>query len=112
MTTKIKGYTGYSDGAFASVTCGYHFFCPGCKTIHGFRIVNYDPNANPPLPTWTFNGDLEKPTFSPSLLYQKENGAKQRCHLFMTNGELHFCGDSEHELAGKVVPIPDWPYGP
>jgi hypothetical protein len=51
---------------------------------------------------WQFNGDLEKPTFTPSLLCNKDDPAS-RCHLFVTGGEIHYCGDSWHELRGKTV---------
>jgi hypothetical protein len=29
------------------------------------------------------------------------------CHLHVTDGELRYCPDSTHELAGKVVPMKD-----
>ena len=38
----------------------YFIECPGCKTLHPFHV---DPKHKI---RWDFNGDLEKPTFSPS----------------------------------------------
>jgi hypothetical protein len=40
----------------------YFIECPGCKTLHPFHV---DPKHKI---RWDFNGDLEKPTFSPSLM--------------------------------------------
>lgn len=70
------------------------FWCPGCKEIH-----TYDAS-------WAFNGDMQRPTFTPSLLHPSK---PIRCHLFITNGEIQFCTDCGHELAGKTVPLPDLP---
>ena len=55
---------------------------------------------------WTWNGDKVKPTASPSLLIRVSSEAK--CHLFIKGGNLEFCGDSEHKLAGKIVPMVPW----
>ena len=71
------------------------FFCPGCKELH-----HYDPR-------WTFNGDMERPTFTPSLLHPRPN--HKTCHLFLTDGVIQFLPDCEHELAGKSVPLPELP---
>jgi len=54
-----------------------YVWCPGCRQVHPFRVDN---TGCPERPTWTWNGDLERPTFSPSLL----------CH-----SSFHRCGD-EH----------------
>ncbi len=103
MPQKLRPYTGYS--VQENTILGYHFWCPGCKRVHGFRIRRYEADESP-QPLWTFDGDLNKPTFSPSLLYQT---VTPRCHLFLTGGQLHFLTDCGHELAGKVVDLPDWP---
>jgi uncharacterized protein YlaI len=90
----------------------YIFFCPGCNEGHDFATKH--PNFAEP---WTFNGDIEKPTFSPSLLMVRSKadyeGCGPRCHSFVTDGKIHYCQDCEHELAGKtvdMVDIPEW-YG-
>ena len=94
---------------------GIGFWCPGCKTTH-----IYDER-------WKFNGNYEKPSFTPSLrittghyvqgIRLRDDGkcgmcesAKERgvptycsvCHLYATDGKLHFCADCTHELAGKL----------
>lgn len=38
------------------------FFCPGCGFVHGPSV------GEGPGPRWTWNGDYERPVFSPSLL--------------------------------------------
>lgn len=75
-----------------------HFWCPGCDEIHGISIA---PGA------WTWNGDAEHPTFSPSVLVTggAQNG---RCHSFVRDGNIQFLGDCTHALAGQTVPLPEW----
>lgn len=77
------------------------FWCPGCDQPHPFDTTR-----------WQFNGNTEQPTFSPSLLVHPHNGEPKqpRCHLFLRDGKLEFCSDSDHKLAGKTVDLPDWPY--
>lgn len=74
-------------------------WCPGCKCHHTFNV------GREKRPVWTFNGDMEKPTFSPSLLYVG------RCHLFLTDGRIQFLSDCAHELAGQTVDLPIIPEG-
>jgi hypothetical protein len=31
------------------------------------------------------------------------------CHYFLRDGQIEFCGDSIHALAGQRVQLPDWP---
>lgn len=83
------------------------FWCPGCDEVHPYRVESKDPA----WPRWQWNGDQEKPTLTPSLLIKRtlaENG-QPRCHLFLTDGRIQFCGDSEHALAGQTVDLPDFP---
>ncbi len=71
----------------------YAFYCPGCDNHHVY-IVKSKQNY-----CWTFNGDMDKPTFSPSLL----NKSSITCHLFVRDGRIEYCADSSHDLAGKTV---------
>jgi len=88
---------------------GYVFWCPGCEMPHVYW-TKLSKASQPEQPIWSFNGDLEKPTFSPSLLmYGTE--ASPRCHLFLREGRLEFVGDSQHKLAGQVVDLPALPEG-
>lgn len=76
----------------------YLFHCPGCEYGHHFAVEG--PT------TWDFNGDMEKPTFHPSLLVNASH-PEMLCHLVMTDGKIHFLGDCFHKLRGQVVDIPD-----
>jgi hypothetical protein len=89
MAEKLRSMT--VDG----VEC-YVFHCPGCKFGHRFEVGNG---------RWTFNGDLERPTFTPSLVSITNEPI---CHLFMRDGKIEFLSDSKHELAGQTVDCPDW----
>lgn len=92
------------------------FHCPGCAHAH-----TIDTNV------WTWNGDLERPTFSPSILVRGNQwprdeypeyfkpahanvppGADTVCHSFVTDGQIQFLGDCTHALAGQTVDLPDW----
>ena len=79
----------------------YMFWCPGCKTNHLYLTSRRDGG-----PTWTFNGNLQKPTFRASLLHPKPPNPVL-CHLFVTDGIIEFCGDCTHELKGQKVPMVD-----
>jgi hypothetical protein len=78
--------------------------CPGCG---GFHFVNTNPEIKGPL--WGFNGDLDKPTFTPSILtiMPIDGNDKRICHSFVRNGQIEFCSDSPHKLAGKTVVLPE-----
>lgn len=90
----------------------YRFWCPGCDEIHGIR-------AKGPAPVWTFNGNLKKPTFSPSHLTgwhgdNNEYFSEHRCHSYIEEGKIRFLPDCHHKLAGQTVPLPPrntWRYG-
>src|SRR4029077_18835220 len=78
------------------------FHCPGCGYDHAFRVT-----GNNTRPKWEWNGSLDKPTFTPSLLVNQSHPAS-RCHLIMTDGRIAFQGDCHHKLAGQTVECPDW----
>ena len=77
------------------------FHCPGCEYGHAFNINTKIQ------PCWGWNGSLDKPTFTPSLLINKDNGPS-RCHSFVKDGMIQFLGDSFHKLANQTVELPDW----
>lgn len=91
------------------VLTGYTFLCPGCKRPHYCTIK---PHSNQLGASWDFNGDIENPTFSPSVLQKIEwTNRPERpveiCHSFVRNGKIEFLGDCTHELAGKTVEMLD-----
>lgn len=74
--------------------------CPGCKYDHPFEIECAGKG-------WTWNGSVEAPTFTPSLLINQDSPA-HRCHMVVTNGRIKFQNDCFHELNGREVEVPDW----
>lgn len=81
------------------------FWCPGCKTNHSY--VTRRPVAYPNGPVWQWNGDKDKPTFSPSLLVWGSRPA-QRCHLFVRDGKIQFLDDCAHALKGQTIDMVDF----
>lgn len=95
------------------------FYCPGCKENH---MIRYGNGA------WSWNGDVDKPTFSPSVLtrghqierdengkwtgewIRDENGnlIPSVCHMFVRDGQIQFLNDCTHELKDQTVPMVEW----
>lgn len=79
----------------------FYFWCPGCKEPHFFQTAG--------TPAWQFNGDLENPTFTPSLMITTRRGDHDHvCHLFLIQGHLNFFAYCSHEYRAQTVPLPDW----
>lgn len=70
------------------------FFCPGCGYEH---FVNTNRNGH------VFNGDFDKPTFTPSVLVHGQH----RCHSFITEGKIKYLNDCSHQLAGQTITLPE-----
>lgn len=88
---------------------GYVFHCPGCGHGHIFYVAHYGAAAELKS-TWEFNGDLDRPTFSPSLLNtcpDHPDSAQRRCHLHVVDGEIRFAADCAHALRNRVVVMAD-----
>jgi hypothetical protein len=109
-----------------SVTDGYSFFCPGCEEMHAVSTHKVGGD------NWLFDGNLERPTFSPSILVRSGHYAKgtdtaecwcsfetrfgrptpfkcKQCHSFVRDGTIQFLTDSTHPLAGRTLPLPALP---
>lgn len=71
------------------------FMCPGCNCYHMFDA------------RWTWNGDVNRPTFSPSLAVFM--GTDRQCHSFVRDGRIEFLADSRHRLAGQIVEMLEEP---
>lgn len=86
------------------------FWCPGCDEAH---VIG---------PSWTFNGNFDRPTFQPSVLvtgvqkitdaeYEKVMAGEKieprplRCHSFVTDGQIHFLSDCTHASAGQTIAL-------
>lgn len=90
---------------------GVRITCPGCKSWHtlptDWMPAGYERSPYPSAenrPSWNFNGDLEKPTFEPSILTRAGSNV---CHSFVRDGRIQFLGDCTHALAGKTVDLPE-----
>lgn len=79
--------------------------CPGCNIGHPFRVKSNNANR----PSWTWNGDMHKPTFTPSMLVNGHDESS-RCHSFVTDGKIQFLGDCFHDLKNTTVDLPDLDY--
>ena len=81
--------------------------CPACQVEHNFLLdARYAyTGSGVPASIWEFNGDYEKPTFTPSMGANMKGQfpGRPRCHSFLTDGQWHFMDDSSHGLAGQVV---------
>lgn len=91
------------DGSPNQVQGLYYFHCPGCGNAHPVHTIT--PNIGGSV--WSFNGDVNKPTISPSLLCNKD-WPTSRCHSFIKDGNIQFLADCWHELKGQIVEIPEW----
>lgn len=107
----------------------YWFECLGCKDTHLVNTVANSYNGS----KWEFNGDLNRPTFSPSILVNSghfadpntdscwctynqdliERGEEPStfeckiCHSFIRDGKIQYLNDCTHELAGQTVEMID-----
>jgi hypothetical protein len=92
----------------------YQIFCPGCKTTHEINTQRKNLSGA----QWSLSGDLNSPSFSPSINIRSGNyvaGYEQEvfedhssiCHFFITNGMIQYCGDSTHEFSGKTITLPE-----
>lgn len=74
--------------------------CPGCKHDHTV-----------PAKRWNWNGDLDKPTLSPSVKHYyispKDGREITTCHYHIINGWIEYCNDCQHELNGQKVELPE-----
>lgn len=116
----------YKISDWRSGLADVYFHCPGCNCDHGVWTQKTENNNA----VWSFNGDMDKPTFNPSILIRwvgmpdnpekDENGkyvldsdgrikgAKDMVfHSFVKDGMIQFLGDCTHELAGQTVEIPN-----
>ncbi len=118
MSEKISSRLQSGNSSFERL-----FFCPGCKNAHGFRSKEW------PMPKglskeaiklfqnkWSWNGDIEKPTLTPSIHIVKKIGLDKNnnpiyqtiCHSFVRQGMIHFLNDCKHDLKGKTVELPNF----
>lgn len=89
---------------------GYQFKCL-CGRTH---VIHTD-KRNHSNAMWQFNGNIQEPTFHPSINYHEERYRDEnesihipdfRCHFNITTGMIIYHSDSTHEHAGKIYPLP------
>ena len=113
-----------SESADAPTT-GYMILCPSCGNGHLFNTSPGPNGVGGSKPVWTFNGDLERPTFSPSMLVggvrditddeiarikagEQVEPTPRVCHSFVRDGRIEFLSDCTHELSGQTVELEEW----
>lgn len=99
------------------------YWCSGCEEMHAL-------NTGPGTPCWTFNGNYDRPTFTPSVLIRSGHHSPEYkmpadgkceyceeakaegyetlccvCHSYITDGQIQFLDDCTHKLKGKTVPL-------
>lgn len=99
-----------------STARGFSWWCPACDEMHLL------PSS------WAFDGNFDAPTFNPSFKHTgkqainvggKWTGEWVRgtdgkaldwcCHYIITKGQVAYCGDCTHVMAGQTVTMPDLP---
>jgi hypothetical protein len=78
-------------------------YCPGCDELHHFAIDKPFSNGC----HWTIAGDLERPTFHPSM--DVGRATNMRCHYIVTAGRIRYLGDCHHDLAGTTIDMQNIP---
>lgn len=83
---------------------GYAVYCPGCNQVHVIATSGHI--------AWTFNNDMEKPAFQPSLMVNRDlsNPTAPRCHSYITEGKFQYLDDCTHALANQTIEIPEFHY--
>lgn len=83
-----------------------YYHCDGCKIVHSVT-TQYSPSTE--RVRWSWNNSLLTPTVSPSVhCLPYHAGEKQlvlRCHHFVENGVLVYCGDCDHQFASQRIPL-------
>ena len=70
------------------------FYCPACRCNHNVFV-------NSGLCRWTFNGDMEAPTITPSLAIRRDEDSL--CHFFIKAGRIEYLAGCTHDMAGQTV---------
>lgn len=95
-----------------------YVWCLGCKHAHGYTVhpdyyIDSEFYKNRHQPLWKFNGDLTRPTLTPSMRSYYTHPTHHQdittCHFFVRDGQIEYLSDCQHEYAGKTIPLPDFP---
>lgn len=74
------------------------FWCEGCEQYHGIQL-----NQNLNLPFWSWDGNNDYPTFTPSMIIKWND--QVLCHFLIKNGMIQYSEDSQHMFAGLTIPL-------
>lgn len=129
LSSKLRSWAS-ADGKKRGLT----YWCQGCKTSHQITTQGGPPGQN-----WSWNGDVNKPVFGPSVDVKtghyisshkpgddcwctfnekhpedEHDFECQHCHTWVgcngaKPGEVYFLADCSHELKGTIQPFPDLP---
>lgn len=77
---------------------GYTHWCPACDEYHAIYVDQPNPHTGA---KWTFNGNMEAPTFKPNIRVHAI------CHYSITDGVLEYLMDSLHPMAGMKMQMPE-----
>lgn len=104
---RVGSSEGYTAGGLAH-------WCPACEEMHAFALDGKNASGA----QWTWNGNVEAPSFSPSMLikinppghpHYQPQATSSVCHYILTAGVINFCGDCTHAMKGQSVSLPDLP---
>lgn len=94
-----------------------------CPAGHTHYINTKEKNSSGAI--WTFNGNYEKPTFTPSInektgkyasgcelsgteeWLEELEKSSYICHFIVTDGKITFCGDCTHSFKGQTLDLLD-----
>jgi len=98
----------------------FKFHCPACGKEH---VIKAGAKYSPPY-VWYFNGDINKPTFSPTVMARwgkyadpdwkepaEPGNWSGKCHFEIRDGKITFLKDSTHSMAEQTIDMPDVVYG-
>ncbi len=77
---------------------GIIFWCPACNSGHEVKLGRNG---------WNWNNRDDLPTITPSVYVSVDDW---KCHCFVRDGRIEYLNDSTHDLRGKSVELPDWPF--
>lgn len=94
------------------------FKCPGCDKYHEIKTSWTESEKKDyeawcrrnqwtmQYPTYTFNGDVNLPTFSPAIAVDPHRPVST-CHAYIQDGRIKFLPNSWHHLRGQTVMLSD-----
>ena len=119
ISSKLRNWRNETNGDE-----GLIYWCQGCNATHSIKTKGA-------AGAWGWNGDVDKPTFTPSVLCRTghyvtgkpadqcehckdaaEDGHETFCgicHTFITDGRVQFLSDCTHQYAGQTLELPDLP---